>query len=160
MVKLGVIADTHLVKPNETLCRLNSGVFADVDLILHAGDLTRIAVLEAFENKKVVAVAGNMDRRDVTDVLPAKETIEIGGYRIGLIQGWGSPKDLESKIIPCFDNVQAIVYGHTHKAACQTVNGIYMFNPGAFSGTFLWGRRPSVGILIIGDKIEGKIINL
>ena len=135
-MKIGVISDTHLSKPNKALWRLAQGIFADVPMVLHAGDLTRISILEVFSDKKVIAVCGNMDRYDVTQKLPTKEIITVNGYRIGLIHGWGSSRGLEDKIIDNFQDVDAIVYGHTHKAANHIKNGVLMFNPGAFAGTF------------------------
>ena len=149
-MKIGVISDTHLSKPNPALYRLTEGIFADVSIVLHAGDLTRLAILEAFSSKEVIAVSGNMDRHDVTAKFPPKEIITIAGYSIGLIHGWGSPWGIEDKII----------YGHTHKPANHIRDGVLMFNPGSFSGSFLLGRNPSVGILTVDDGVRGKIINL
>ena len=59
-MKIGVISDTHLSKPNQALYRLNEGIFADVSIVLHAGDLTRLAILEAFSSKEVIAVSGKI----------------------------------------------------------------------------------------------------
>ena len=101
-----------------------------------------------------------MDRSDVTRRLPKKEIITIDAYRIGLIHGWGSPNKIEDRIINTFTNVQAIVYGHSHKAANHIRNGILMFNPGAFSGTFILGRNRSVGVMTIDDGIRGTIVNI
>ncbi len=159
-MKIGVISDTHLSKPTEALCRLAEGIFSDVAMILHAGDLTRIEILDAFSGKEVVAVCGNMDGYDVAQKLPAKEIVRVDKYRIGLIHGWGSRRSVEDKIVDDFQDVDAIVYGHTHKAANHVKNGILMFNPGAFSGTLLFGRTRSVGLLTIDDGIRGTILNL
>ncbi len=159
-MKIGVISDTHMSQPTAELASLTDGVFADVSMVLHAGDLTRITILEAFSDKEVIAVCGNMDRYDVTQKLPSKEIITVKNYRIGLIHGWGSPKGLEDRIVGDFQDVDAIVYGHTHKAANHIKNGILMFNPGAFSGTFIFGRTRSVGLLSVGDGIRGSIVNL
>ena len=147
-------------KPSKELAVLADGIFADVSMVLHAGDLTRITILEAFADKEVIAVCGNMDHYDVTQKLPSKEIITINNHRIGLIHGWGSPKGLEDRIIGEFQDVDAIVYGHTHKAANHIKNGVLMFNPGAFSGTFILGRNRSVGLLTVGEGIRGSIVNL
>ena len=159
-MKIGVISDTHLSKPNQALYRLNEEIFTDVSIVLHAGDLTRLAILEAFSDKKVIAVSGNMDRHDVTAKLPPKEIVTIAGYSIGLIHGWGSPWGIEDKISNAFQDVHAIVYGHTHKPSNRIRGGVLMFNPGSFSGSLLLGRNPSVGIITIDNGVRGKIINL
>ncbi len=157
-MKIGVISDTHLSEPSKELYGLMEGVFADVSTILHAGDLTNIEILEAFTGKEIIAVCGNMDRNNVTARLLIKEIVKVDGYRIGLIHGWGSSTGIEDKIMEKFNGVHAIVYGHTHKPANHIKNGVLMFNPGAFAGTFLFGRKPSVGILSIDNGIRGDIV--
>ncbi len=159
-MKIGVISDTHLSEPTEELFNLSDVLFADVSLVLHAGDLTRITVLDAFSGKEVIAVCGNMDRYDVTQKLPVKKIVSVDGYRIGLIHGYGSPKKVEDKINTEFHDVDAIVYGHTHRAANHIKDGILLFNPGAFSGTFPMGRKRSVGLLTIGNGISGSIVEI
>jgi len=159
-MKIGVISDTHLSEPNERLYNLADHVFADADVILHAGDLINLDVLKAFTSKKVISVRGNMDRHGAAAKLPDKEIAAIDRFRIGLIHGWGSPWGIEDRIMGCFTNVDAIVYGHTHKSANHLKDGILLFNPGAFSGTFIMGRNCSVGILTVSDTIRGTIIKL
>ncbi len=159
-MKIGVISDTHLSEPNERLYRLADHVFADAAVILHAGDLINLEVLKVFSNKKVISVRGNMDLHEVAAKLPDNDILAIGRFRIGLIHGWGSPWGIEERIKGCFTNVDAIVYGHTHKPSNHVRDGILFFNPGAFSGTFIMGRNCSVGILTVSDTIEGTIIRL
>jgi len=159
-MQIGVISDTHLSNPTEKLYQLMDTVFADVDLILHAGDLTSHTVLDAFGDKKVVAVTGNMDHVDVTSRLATKEIIKAKAFQIGLIHGWGAGGDIEDRIMEIFLNVDVIVYGHTHKAVNHIKNGVLLFNPGAFSGSFPLGKNPSVGLLTVGKEIKGTIIPL
>lgn len=159
-MKIGVISDTHLSEPSDSLCRLMEGTFKDVSIIMHAGDLTCMGVLDVFSKKEIIAVHGNMDGSDVSERLPKKDVLTVGQYRIGLIHGWGSPWGIEERISEQFKNVHAIVYGHTHKSANHVKNGILMFNPGAFCGTFLLGHNRSVGVLTVGDDIRGMIIKV
>jgi len=159
-MKIGVISDTHLEDADPALQHLTQTVFQDVAMILHAGDLTRLAVLDAFFGKPVVAVCGNMDRTDVAARLKDREIVDAMGFRIGLIHGWGSKSGLEERVRARFDRVDAIVYGHSHRAANHWVDGVLMFNPGAYSGSFLWGAGRSVGILELGDGITGIHIPL
>ena len=154
-MKIGVISDTHMAQPSDSLMCLMESVFADVSMVLHAGDLTSLDILEAFSGKKVVSVCGNMDYYDVAQNLPDKRVIEVEGYRIGLTHGWGSRTGVEDRIKEVFENVQAIVYGHTHKPANHVKDGVLFFNPGAFSG-----RTRSIGLLTIDKGIKGTIINV
>ncbi len=156
MTRIGVISDTHMRSPSRELCALveEGGVFADADMILHAGDIVQLNVLDALAPKEVVAVCGNMDFGDVPRQLPQKRVVEVEGKRIGLIHGWGFGGDLEKRILPEFEDVDSIVYGHTHRPANRVLGGVLMFNPGSF------GSGRTVGILEVGDSIRGGIIEL
>jgi putative phosphoesterase len=156
-MKIGVLSDTHLSHSTDALIRTARGVFSDVSLILHAGDLTSMSVLDVFVDKQVIAVCGNKDRKPITDFLPERQILHANGYRIGLIHGWGPKKGIEKRILSHFDDVHCIVYGHTHKPENRIYSGILMFNPGSFSGSRFFKRRPTVGILTIGNGISGQI---
>ena len=159
-MKIGVISDTHLKGPSRLLQKIAGEYFQDVDLILHAGDLTSLQVLEAFKGKEVIAVAGNNDSPEVKKKLPMKEVISANHFKIGLTHGWGFPARLEKKVTPFFKGVDCIVFGHSHRAANHRANGILYFNPGSFSDgiTSLWRR--SVGLLTIDREIRGQIIRI
>ena len=159
-MKIGVLSDTHSTQPTDALIRVARGAFSDVPLILHAGDLTSMAVLDVFSDKQVVAVCGNKDRGPITDSLPKQQILHINGYRIGLVHGWGSSKGMEERVMSCFDDVHCIVYGHTHKGTNCIRSGILLFNPGSFSGTRLLKRNPTAGILTIGNGISGTIFSV
>ncbi|PIP36469.1 MAG: YfcE family phosphodiesterase [Desulfobacterales bacterium CG07_land_8_20_14_0_80_52_14] len=159
-MKIGVISDTHMQHADEALIRTAKTVFGEVQMVLHAGDLTRLAVLDAFWDKEVVAVCGNMDRFDVANRLKDREVIEVGGFRIGLTHGWGSGKGLEERVRTRFDRVDVIVYGHSHLPTNHIQEGILMFNPGAYSGSLFFRSGRSVGILELGEGVTGKIIPL
>ena len=159
-MKIGVISDTHLRGPDARLLAIVGKYFHDVDLILHAGDIVDLRVLEAFGDKEVIAVCGNMDSARVEEQIPFKRLIEIGRFRIGLIHGWGAPHDLEDRIRREFDEVDCIVYGHSHHPANHVREGVLFFNPGT-----AFDRRHhasyTVGILEVGeDAIAGRIVAL
>lgn len=157
--RVGVISDTHLARPIPELGDLLEGPFRDVDVILHAGDITELAVLEAFGGKEIIAVAGNMDSSCVRERLPGKKIWKTGKYRIGLIHGWGGKWGIEERIRREFEDIDCLVYGHTHLSAARREDGIYYFNPGSFSGLFGSGKK-SVGVLELGDEISGRIYSL
>ena len=159
-MKIGVLSDTHLNQPTDALIRIARGVFSDASLILHAGDLTNMSVFDVFSDKQIISVCGNKDRKPITDFLPKKQIIHVNGYRIGLIHGWGPSKGIEERVMACFDDVHCIVYGHTHQPKNCIQDGILLFNPGAFSGTRFLKRRPTAGILTIGNGISGHIFQV
>jgi putative phosphoesterase len=108
--------------------------------------------------KELVAVSGNMDSRDIWKVFPEKRMVELKGFKIGLIHGGGSPFGIESRIRKEFDEVDAIVYGHTHTPADHQVKNIYFFNPGSPTRSFI--HKATLGILYLGEKMEGEIIKI
>ena len=158
-MKIGVISDTHLAGYDERLKNILDNHFQDVDLILHAGDLVDIRVLDSFEGKEFMAVCGNMDTAPVRAILPDRLIFEIEGHRIGMMHGWGMPFNLEQKLLKELGPVDCMVYGHSHKPANVTKNGILFFNPGsAIDKRF--AAHNTVGILEIGEKIKGEIIEI
>ena len=156
-MKIGVLSDTHSSQPTDALIRIARGAFSDVNLILHAGDLTSMAVLDIFSDKQVVAVCGGKDRKPTADLLPEKQLLHVNGYRIGLVHGWGAARGIKERLLTSFKDVHCIVYGHTHRPNNSIHAGILMFNPGSFSGTRFLKRNPTAGLLTIGNGISGHI---
>lgn len=159
MIRVGVLSDTHLTLGDPriaTLLQECRQYFAGAELILHAGDIVDPQLLHLLP-QPLVAVRGNLDPME----LPMQRIIPVGGKRIGLIHGWGAKYDLEARVLRAFsgEEVDCIVYGHSHQPACHVVNGILLFNPGSPTD-----RRNapfhSLGILSIDADIQGEIIAL
>jgi len=158
-MNIGVISDTHLREPPPEFKRMIEFHFKDVEKIFHAGDFVERSVAEYLSGlKELIAVYGNMDSEDIRKAFPQKRIVELKGLKIGLIHGGGSPYGIESRIRDEFDEVDAIVYGHTHTPAHHQVRNIYFFNSGSATRSFI--HQPTLGILHIGEKIEGEIIKI
>jgi len=156
-MKIGVISDTHLKEPYSEFKKVIEFHFKDVEKIFHAGDFVDWNIAEYLSSQKeLIAVYGNMDSYDIRKAFPEKRIIELQGFKIGLIHGGGSPFGIESRIRGEFDEVDAIVYGHTHTPANHQVKNIYFFNPGSPTRSFI--HKATLGILHLGEKIAGKII--
>jgi putative phosphoesterase len=96
MLKIGVIADTHwnsLSQAHAGAQKLVNGVFADVDAIIHAGDMLHPEVDLAFAPYKFYAVRGNMDAADAHT--PLKRILTFDAIKIGVIHGWGGGTEIE-----------------------------------------------------------------
>ncbi len=159
-LKIGVISDTHLGRPDDRLLAIIRKHFHDADLILHAGDFVDLSVLDAFGDLKVLGVCGNMDPPGVEEEMPAKRVVEVGRFRIGLIHGWGSPVGLEDRLRGVFENVDCIVYGHSHYPVNRVRDGILFFNPGTACDK-RWSVSNTIGILEVGeDSITGRIVSI
>ena len=159
-MKIGVISDTHLEFTTPLLERVVKQYFEDVELVLHAGDVTTPEVLEAFKGKELIVVAGNMDTPEIKGRFPYKMTLSFNGFIIGLTHGSGSPFGIVRRIRGLFRRVDCIVFGHTHMVMNKRVGDILFFNPGSFRACIphLWRR--TIGILDIKDKIEGRVIHV
>ena len=156
-MKIGVISDTHLKEANSRLINIYTNYFSDVDMIIHTGDLISEGIVDFLSQKPLHIVHGNMDNFEIKKKFPKKKILEVSGFRLGLIHGWGSPFGIEKRIRPEFTNVHAIIYGHSHKSANHIDKGVIFFNPGTATGFSLSGCH-SIGILDITDKINGAII--
>jgi len=161
-IKIGVISDTHfrsLSEGHTLIAELLEDEFADVDAIFHAGDMIHPDISILFSDVPFYAVRGNNDP-PVTGV-PQYRVIELSGYRIGLIHGWGNYDDMEHRMIEFFSDTRldCLIYGHTHRPVCHEVGDMLVLNPGSAAD-----RRHapwhSVALLYIDDNIRGEIINI
>jgi putative phosphoesterase len=151
-ITIGVLSDTHARSLAEISPRILD-TFSGVDLIVHAGDLVSRSVLDGLKRlKEVRAVRGNMDSYDLALLLPQKELLYVGGRRIGITHGTGSPFGIVKRVRAMFEEVDVIIYGHSHTAQNKVVDGVLFFNPGT--------ARRSFGLLTIGDEIRGEIIKV
>ncbi|NLH50091.1 MAG: YfcE family phosphodiesterase [Myxococcales bacterium] len=135
-IRIGVLADTHCNGNDdpEPIRRLLTGPFAGIRMILHAGDLVDYDWLTqiAMPDIELLAVAGNCDEPG-DPRLPAKRIVEFGGFRVGLMHGWGAPAGITQRLAGAFEGeaVAAVVFGHTHQPFLATESGITYFNPGS-----------------------------
>jgi putative phosphoesterase len=158
-MRIGVLSDTHLHRVSRDLREILDHHLSQVDVLFHVGDYTSPVVMEFLSSKNFHGVHGNMDPLGIRAVLPEKKIVELGGFRFGLIHGWGSSAGLEEKVLGQFTDVDVIVYGHSHKPVNDMVQGILLFNPGTASGYSSSGVH-SIGILECGDTVKGEIIDL
>jgi uncharacterized protein len=162
-MKIGVISDTHIPVNCHEMPAEVLDVLKSCDLILHAGDLVGLAVLECLRKiSKVEAVWGNMDLPEVRGVLPGRKVLDAAGKKICLIHGYGHPKDLIDKLKKefFFEKPDVIVFGHSHMPLNKYVDGILFFNPGSLTDT-IFAPYKSYGIIEIKDgKIKAEIIKV
>jgi|WetSurMetagenome_2_1015567.scaffolds.fasta_scaffold06930_2 uncharacterized protein len=158
-MKIVVMSDTHLNYATDELKTICTRFCDGADLVIHLGDWARGCILEFMETYPLEAVCGNMDDQMIRERLPAKKVIRAGGFRIGIAHGWGSGLDLQERLRGEFQGVDAVLFGHTHRPLVQQENGVLLFNPGSvFMGR---GEHPrTLGILHVGERIEGEIIVL
>jgi putative phosphoesterase len=143
---IGLIADTHgLLRPE--IAR----VFADVDLIVHAGDVGGHDVLRNLAAiAPVEAVSGNVDDR-FDPMLPRERSLPVGALTLHVSHGdeLGSPTP--ERLLARYA-ADILVYGHTHKALVFNGDrGRIVVNPGA-AGPRRFNLQPSVAILTVTER--------
>ena len=131
-MKVGILSDTHgYVHPSF------SELFADVDTILHAGDIGRTSVIEQLSAiAPVIAVRGNIDGEEFYDY-PRLERRTLDDIRFTIIHNAGDPihpaYDMRSHILA--EPTDILISGHYHGYWCTQVTSnhgpVLWLSPGA-----------------------------
>lgn len=179
-MRIGVISDTHVKAEPVSLPPVLREVWSHVDLILHAGDVTSPAVIAALQTlAPTIVVAGNADGAPIRARWPRAQIIPIGKYRIGLTHGdfmrslgevrlprrkaASSALDtaaLHAYLRSQFEDVDVIVFGHTHRPHNVRDQGVLFFNPGAFQPEY-GSSTGFVGLLIVEEgRVYGEVFPL
>lgn len=119
---IGVISDTHgLLRPQAR------DELAEVDLIVHAGDIGSLSVLESLRSlAPVVAVRGNVDCGEWAWDLPFSEVVEVGSHLIYVLHALDH-LDLD----PAAAQFSAVICGHSHRPHAERRKGVLYLNPGS-----------------------------
>jgi len=160
--RIGVISDTH-VPEYKALPEATWTHFAGVELIIHAGDLSQLSILDELETLAPVrAVQGNIEEQEVMRALPIKRELLVGGLRIGVVHILGNARNRASAARQEFPTARCVIFGHSHDPYNQEHDGQLLFNPGSANDR---RRQPacSLGLMTIDDEtqqIQGEIIFL
>ena len=130
---IGLISDTHIPDRARIIPQNVIDAFSDVDLILHAGDLTSLDVVEELEKiAPVMAVQGSMDRVNGIN-LPKAKTLEVEGVKIGIVHGEVYPRADTQQLVYLAKqlDVDILVSGHSHQPKIEQTDGVLLINPGS-----------------------------
>ena len=146
-MKIGVISDTHGWLDPKVL-----ELFAGVGHILHAGDIGPDAIIGELETiAPVTTVIGNTD---TASNFRLTEAVTLAGRKFlvhHIVDPYALQEELQLRVAR--ERPDAVVFGHTHKAFCETIDGVLFFNPGS-AGKPRFGRGRTAAIL----HCEGKEI--
>jgi putative phosphoesterase len=125
MIRIGIISDTHgLVHPRVP------ELFANVDAIVHAGDVGGEHVLRALRAlAPLTYVDGNNDDASGEDILRTT----IAGVRILLTHILPHPHRPSPRVVASLRELPAdlVVFGHSHMPHDEVIHGVRYFNPGS-----------------------------
>jgi hypothetical protein len=130
---IGLISDTHIPDRAKGIPEKVFDALGEVDLIIHAGDLTSLKVIEDLEKiAPTVAVQGNMDRAKGID-LPNAKVIETEGIKIGVAHGEVYPRADTQQLVYIAKQLDAdiLVTGHSHQPKIEQTDGVLLLNPGS-----------------------------
>jgi len=161
---VGLISDTHIPTKAKAIPEKALDAFKNASLIIHAGDLIKLSVLDNLEKlAPVMAVYGNMDRHDVKERLPNTDSVRIYHWKIGVIHDAGTLwVTRRMKGVTKESNLDVLVFGHTHRPTVKQENDVLFINPGSPTNPlppFL--VKPTIALLrITRQRIEPEIMQI
>jgi putative phosphoesterase len=160
VIRAGVLSDTHLIRPDSRFNQQIKTCFDHCEVIIHAGDLTDLSVLEPFAGRTVYAVHGNMCQSSVRDHCPPRLQFPLGRFTIGLTHGADLGCDIENALWDLFPEADCMIYGHTHRPVCRHYGRVLVLNPGSFQATGRYGAPGSYAILEAGDTLHARLFDV
>jgi putative phosphoesterase len=132
-MQIAIISDTHMPRGDRTIPPACVDRCRTADAILHAGDLSDVAVLELLRSlgPPVHAIHGNVDTAAVRALLPPRAERQFEGVRVGMIHAPGPSAGRLARLRAAFPDCQAVVFGHTHMPEHGEQDGFQIFNPGS-----------------------------
>ena len=169
-MRIGLIADTHIPEAGPELPAQVYQVFRDVDLILHAGDMHTLDVLDWLgRTAPVLGARGNGDypystskyRPGVPEDPRVKDAhvLQIEELRVGLIHAFPLPEEVPWRTLGDLLDlhfggpVDVVVCGDTHQARIDRYLGLLIVNPGSPTlPNQLAGHPGTVGLLEVHGR--------
>lgn len=166
---IGLISDTHAPERCLSLPQAITTIFRDVELILHAGDVGELWVLDKLGAiAPTIAVHGNDETEQAQRELPYQQLIALRGQRIILCHTH-EPDQTREKLARADDawipklarcaafgqrvGAKVVVFGHFHIPLSYLYDEVLLVNPGAIASanSRTRQRRQTVALLFICD---------
>jgi hypothetical protein len=132
------------------------------DLILHAGDLSAVSVLEELRalGPPVRAVYGNADEPALRETLPRELVVEAEAARIGMVHIPGPAAGREERLVRRFPDCDAVVFGHTHLPLVERHGRVWLLNPGSPTERRRGPARSFLLLRVTGRRIRPRLVEL
>ncbi len=134
MVRLLLIADTHLPKRARDLPPAVWDAVDAVDVVIHAGDWVEPDLLDALEGRarRLVACWGNNDGAELRRRLPERADVVLEGVKFTVVHETGAATGREARMAREYPDTDVLVFGHSHIPWDTTAKtGLRLLNPGS-----------------------------
>lgn len=167
---IGVVSDSH-----DNVSRLDQAVELlndkGVDIVFHLGDIVSpftLRVLGGLE-AEVHVLYGNNDGDKLLLAHVAREnglsiheppfTIEINGYKVIAIHGWGSKENTKhiADSLAYSSRYDIVLYGHTHEVDVRKIGKTLVVNPGELHGYL--SRKSTIAIIDL-ERLSVEVVEL
>ncbi|QLH76447.1 metallophosphoesterase [Halosimplex rubrum] len=164
---IAVVSDTHGTGGHRLEGRTLEAV-REAELVIHAGDFTTEAVLDAFEAEtgterggdgggaEFVAVYGNNDGPEVRGRLTAERTVEHAGVRFVVVHGH-EHDDTSLSLLGRQERADVVVVGHSHEPGRRRVGAVTVLNPGSHADP-RWYRPGHAELEPTGEGATGRLV--
>jgi len=153
---LTVISDTHGTDDHRLRGRTLDAV-RDADHVIHAGDFTTAAVLDAIEAETtaLTAVTGNNETMAVRERLPSTATVDWQGRRFVVAHGHEhSATGLD--MLAREADADVVVVGHSHRPELADLDGRLLVNPGSYAQPRRY-RVAHAELTVDGDSLRAQL---
>lgn len=166
---IGLLSDTHIRVPGyraglsqlsaNTLPNQIKEAFQGVDLILHAGDIYTLPILDELETiAPILASEGDDDPFEIMNDkrVKWKHVINVAGITIWLAHQY------ETWSLEVLEKTpDVIVFGHLHKPSLERRNGTLWVNPGSPTFPSYQHELGTVALLKVqSGKVDAEIVHL
>ena len=161
-MEIAIISDTHLPRGSRRLPDACVDRLEAADLIVHAGDFSRLEVLEELKAfGPVIAVYGNTDEARLRAALPESTVIPVGECQLGVVHDAGSSAGRVRRLHARFPGADAVVFGHSHIPLHERApDGFQIFNPGSPTDRRRQPRHTMGLCHVRGGHLEFELIDL
>lgn len=151
-MKILIISDTHRKNDNYLNVVQKLG---KIDMVIHLGDVEGSEyTIEQAAGCPVEFVAGN---NDFFSNFFSEKTLQIGKYRVMLTHGHRYNIGVGNEMLKkeaIAQEMDIVMYGHTHRPVIDISDDIIAINPGSLSYPRQENRRPSYIIMEIDEEGE------
>lgn len=177
-MRIGLVSDTHVPQRCRRLPPALFDALAGVDMILHAGDVGELAVLDQLGAIAPAAgVFGNDDSAEARRTLPYQLVVSAAGRRVLLWHGHFEDRTEEaaSRAGDAFEpklariaaqaqaaGAQIAVFGHWHIPLVRRMDGVLLVNPGAVaSGNEVTRQlRQTAALMTVAEGADPEVTHI